>query len=76
MKRTLPRSGNYKLLRFFFLFKTFIMGVVFVLRYLPKDKQNRTGKDIYTKLIRVLARQQLEDHELDGQDEVRNIDLE
>ena len=52
------------------------MGVVFVLRYLHKDKQKRTGKDIYTKLIRVLARQQLEDHELDGQDEVRNIDLE
>ena len=77
MKRTLPRSGTYKLMRFFpSSLRTFIMCIVFVLRYLPKDEQKGTSKYFYTELLRVLARQQLDDHELNEQAEVRNIDLE
>ena len=56
------------------------MYVVFVLRYLPvylwKDRQKMAGKDIFVELLRVLARRQEVDIEVDGEDQVTIINLE
>ena len=56
------------------------MCVNFGLRYLPvylwKDRQKRAGKDIFLELLRVLARRQEMDIEVDGEDQVTIIDLE
>ena len=56
------------------------MYVVFVLRYLPvylwKDRQKRAGKDIFVELLRVLARRQEVDIEVDWEDQVTIINLE
>ena len=54
--------------------------VVFVLRKLPvylwKDRQKRAGKDIFVELLRVLARRQEVDIEVDWEDQVTIINLE
>ena len=56
------------------------MYVFFVTRYLPvylwKDKQKRAGKDIFVELLRVLARRQELDLDVDGEDQGTIIDLE
>ena len=56
------------------------MYVFFVTRYLHvylwKDKQKRAGKDIFVELLRVLARRQELDLDVDGEEQVTIIDLE
>ena len=72
MKRTLPRSGQYDLLRYN-PFK--LLCIISPLRYLPvylwKDKMKREEKDIFGELLRVLAKRQEEDQDMGVEDEVR-----
>ena len=71
VKRTLPRSGQYDLLRYN-PFK--LLCIISPLRYLPvylwKDKMKREEKDIFGELLRVLAKRQEEDQDMGVEDEV------